>query len=104
MIADKALPINSRTASIGKRSIDDGVWRARVELCTVDRQDMERWQRLLRSLLQHFSLQCTVACDREGAPNRLRALPPILSRIQLCFRAADAALRLRALTYAPESP
>jgi predicted nucleic acid-binding protein len=34
-----------------------GAWRARAELVTVNRQDMERWQRLLRRTGKHVTIR-----------------------------------------------
>ena len=38
-----------------------GAWRARAELFTVNRQDMEQWQRLLRRAGKRVTLQAVEA-------------------------------------------
>jgi len=38
-----------------------GAWRARAELFTVNRQDMERWQRLLRRTGKHVTIRAVEA-------------------------------------------
>ena len=38
-----------------------GAWRARAELCTINRQDMERWQWLLRRTGKRVTIQAVEA-------------------------------------------